>query len=137
MRVITRTADQVRDLRRALSLTQKEFAARLQVSRRTIIRGEQRGIEIPWYSTSDLRVGLYKLWGDLEVLAADRARAGDRQSVTPGRHNVRGYRARFAPAGGDTHGAPGARKVSPATSGRGSGRKRAPLPRARKRGAGT
>lgn len=29
MRVITRTADQVRDLRRALSLTQKEFAARL------------------------------------------------------------------------------------------------------------
>lgn len=74
MRVITKKADEVRELRRALSLTQQQFADRLGVARRTIIRGEQRGLEVPWYSTGSIdRYELSRLW-DLAVKeAADRA----------------------------------------------------------------
>lgn len=35
------------ELRRRLSLTQLELAERVGLSRRTVIRGEQRGIELP------------------------------------------------------------------------------------------
>lgn len=76
MRVITKKADEVRELRRALGLTQQQFADRLGVTRRTIIRGEQRGLEVPWYSTGSIdRYELSRLW-DLAVKeAADRAQA--------------------------------------------------------------
>ena len=103
MRVITHSADEVRALRRTLGLTQTELARRLEVSRRTIIRGEQRGIEIPWYSTSDYRHVLYSKWRELQQLAADLLHSRDRESVT----------SRGA-AGGDTQKKRIRAKVSPA-----------------------
>ena len=76
MRVITRSAEEVRAIRRTLELTQAELAERLQVSRRTIIRGEQRGLEVPWYSTGNInRYELSRLWDLAQKEAADRARA--------------------------------------------------------------
>lgn len=75
MRVITHSAADVRALRRALRLTQKQFAAELGVARRTVIRGEQRGLEIPWYSSSDFRHVLHAAWDSLQKRAADAARA--------------------------------------------------------------
>jgi transcriptional regulator with XRE-family HTH domain len=62
----------VRELRRALNLTQREFAQLLGVSRRTIIRGEQRGLEVPWYSSGSIdRYELSRLWNLAEQRAAD------------------------------------------------------------------
>src|SRR5712671_6310735 len=62
-------AERVRDLRRQLSLTQAEFAERLGVTRRTVIRGEQRGLEIPWRSGP--RGSVWDAWVCLQAAAAD------------------------------------------------------------------
>jgi hypothetical protein len=78
----------VRELRRALNLTQREFAQLLGVSRRTIIRGEQRGLEVPWYSSGSIdRYELSRLWNLAEQRAADLRQSRDRQSVTSGRRH--------------------------------------------------
>ncbi len=83
MRVISHTAEEVRELRRALKLTQQQLADRLGVSRRTIIRGEQRGIEVPWYSSGSIdRYELTRTWGLAVKEAADRPHSRDRVSVT-------------------------------------------------------
>lgn len=63
----------MRELRRRLRLTQAAFAERLGVSVRTVIRGEQRGLEIPW--RSDSRDGVREAWAALQreaiAVAAD------------------------------------------------------------------
>lgn len=68
MRVITVDASELIRVRRRLQLTQAEFAERLGVSRRTVIRGESRGIEVPWFSSSD-RDSLRDRWNKLQELA--------------------------------------------------------------------
>jgi ribosome-binding protein aMBF1 (putative translation factor) len=114
MRVITHSAETVRELRQTLGLTQREFAQLLGVSRRTIVRGEQRGLEVPWYSSGSIdRYELSRLWNLAEQQASDLRQSGDRQNVTSGRrHSLRAPGGRFTPAGSDTlRGSPP--KVSP------------------------
>lgn len=60
-----RAAVVVKRVRAELGLTQEQFAARLGVTRRTIIRGEQRGLAIPYWSNNETR----KAW-DAAVAAA-------------------------------------------------------------------
>jgi hypothetical protein len=65
-------AETVIALRQALSLSQGDFARRLGVSRRTVIRGELRGLELPlgpWGS----RGHIFTAWSELQAEAADRA----------------------------------------------------------------
>lgn len=64
----------MRELRRRLSLTQDEFAAALGVTRRTVIRGEQRGLELPLGSWGP-RGDVWTCWTELQSLPAV---AGDR-----------------------------------------------------------
>lgn len=68
MRVITVDASELIRVRRRLQLTQAEFAARLGVSRRTVIRGELRGIELPWGPWNE-RWPLRERWNELQELA--------------------------------------------------------------------
>lgn len=71
-------AEHVRDLRRRLGLTQLEFAARLGVHVRTIIRGEQRGLELPlgeWGPRGDV----WKRW--VELQSAPAVFDGDRHEL--------------------------------------------------------
>jgi DNA-binding XRE family transcriptional regulator len=99
MRVITHSAETVRELRRTLKLTQGQLAQLLGVSRRTIIRGEQRGLEVPWYSSGSIdRYELSRLWELAQQQAADLRNLAIAK-VSP-------------PAGGDTLPRPPA-KVSP------------------------
>lgn len=58
-------AETVRELRRRLSLTQSEFAERLGVARRTVIRGEQRGLEIPTRIFLNKRGDVAREWYDM------------------------------------------------------------------------
>jgi hypothetical protein len=71
-------AEHVRELRRRLSLSQGEFAERLGVTRRTVIRGEQRGLELPLGSWGP-RGDVWTRWCELQRLPAvdgDRAELG-------------------------------------------------------------
>jgi hypothetical protein len=86
VRCVHQTAEEVRELRRALFLTQRQFAQALGVSRRTVIRGEQRGLEVPWFSASNTgRHDLHERWCALQAQAADRAarRRADGVIVSP------------------------------------------------------
>ena len=65
MRYCEIDAERVRSLRVTLCLSQDELAARLGVTRRTIIRGEQRGLELPWRPDSP-RAHVYKAWRELQ-----------------------------------------------------------------------
>jgi transcriptional regulator with XRE-family HTH domain len=69
MRLVTYGPDDVRGLRSALCLSQEELAKRLGVTRRTVIRAEQRGIEIPWRPDSP-RAAVYAAWAQLQEEAA-------------------------------------------------------------------
>lgn len=68
-------AEDVRALRFSLQLTQAQFAARLGVSKRTVIRGEQRGLELPWTEYGP-RGNVWIAWKAMQLEAADRAAAG-------------------------------------------------------------
>lgn len=61
-------------VRAVLKLAQGEFAERLGVSRRTVIRGEQRGIELPpsWKSREGDRGGLRGKWDAARTEAESR-----------------------------------------------------------------
>jgi transcriptional regulator with XRE-family HTH domain len=66
--------------RAALKLSQVEFAQRLGMARRTVIRGEQRGIELPYSWRSEVantpgRDGLRRRW---EAALAEAKRGGAR-----------------------------------------------------------
>lgn len=63
-RMIDVGAAEFATVRAVLKLSQGEFAERLGVSRRTVIRGEQRGIELPpsWKSREGERDGLRGKW---------------------------------------------------------------------------
>jgi DNA-binding XRE family transcriptional regulator len=63
MRTIHFDADQVNALRSKLQLTQAGMAKLLHVSRRTIVRAEQRGMEAPWFSDT------LRYWCLLQTLA--------------------------------------------------------------------
>lgn len=69
--------EHVRALRDALHLSQDQFAAALGVTRRTVIRAEQRGLELPWLPDSPRRA-VWEAWVRLQAEAADRLRARSR-----------------------------------------------------------
>lgn len=78
-------AENVRALREGLHLTQSEFAERLRVTRRTVIRGEQRGLELPLGSWGP-RGHVWEAWAELQRQLAKPAIASssaDRLNVTP------------------------------------------------------
>ena len=82
MRVITTKATDLRRVRLQLRLTQEQFAGRLGISRRSVIRGEVRGLEIPWYSAGETgRNELLARWEALKQ-EADRAVLERPRSVT-------------------------------------------------------
>jgi DNA-binding XRE family transcriptional regulator len=62
-------AAEVRRVRAALELTQAQLAAALGVSRRTVIRGEARGMDIPWRGDSS-RAGVRAAWVRLQAKCA-------------------------------------------------------------------
>lgn len=68
-------AERVRLVRETLGLSQGQFASALGVARRTVIRGEQRGLDIPWYRPDSTRGRVLEAWKRLEQQAADRPRA--------------------------------------------------------------
>jgi ribosome-binding protein aMBF1 (putative translation factor) len=70
VRQLVEAAD-VSTLREALGLSQAQLAAQLGVSRRTIIRGELRGMEIPFRPDST-RSSVYEAWNQLSDLAHKR-----------------------------------------------------------------
>lgn len=78
MRSTTIESEDVWRVRKQLGITQTAMAKRLGVSRRTIIRGEQRGLEIPH---GNERGGLRDRWNQL-VRAADAVGEGRGLSVT-------------------------------------------------------
>jgi hypothetical protein len=71
-RWFTPAAD-VLSLRAALGLSQGDFAAALGLSRRTVIRAEARGLELPWRPDSS-RGEVLERWGQLRRQAGDRQR---------------------------------------------------------------
>jgi DNA-binding XRE family transcriptional regulator len=84
MRTTHFTADQVKQLRTDLAVSQATLARLLTVSRRTIVRAEQRGLEAPWHSH------VYARWCTLQALcypsdtytAITRAAIGFRLAIT-------------------------------------------------------
>lgn len=58
-------AIEVRRVRAALKMTQVEFAAALDITPRTVIRGEARGLEVPW-SENTRRPTVYVNWCRLQ-----------------------------------------------------------------------
>jgi DNA-binding XRE family transcriptional regulator len=73
VRTIDVPADEVRRVRSLLMLSQAELAARLGVSRRTIIRGEERGMETPWWSRNPERSELRKRWNEVKAEAETKS----------------------------------------------------------------
>jgi DNA-binding XRE family transcriptional regulator len=67
-------AAEVTRVRTALNLSKAQFASALGVARRTVIRGEERGLELPWRPDST-RAAVWDAWGRLAAEAADRQRA--------------------------------------------------------------
>jgi transcriptional regulator with XRE-family HTH domain len=63
-------AGEVTALRAALRLKQSELARRLGVTRRTVIRGEQRGLEIPSTYDDSPRKAVGEAWRELKAEAA-------------------------------------------------------------------
>lgn len=63
-------AADVTAVRTALHLTQRELATRLGVTRRTVIRGEQRGLEIPSSYGDSPRKAVGEAWRELKAQAA-------------------------------------------------------------------
>lgn len=62
-------AADVIEVRSALRLKQSELAKRLGVTRRTVIRGEQRGLEIPYRLGDSPRKAVGEAWHALELEA--------------------------------------------------------------------
>jgi len=56
-------------IRMLLNMTQEQLAAELGVHRRTVIRGEARGIEIPW-RVDTRRADVRDVWHQLQDKAA-------------------------------------------------------------------
>lgn len=78
--------ERVREVRASLKLSQREFAERLGVSRRTVIRGEQRGLEVPWAtwkSRGDVRIAWDELEEDADCASPPAARAQVSRRVDP------------------------------------------------------
>jgi transcriptional regulator with XRE-family HTH domain len=63
-------AADVIEIRSALRLTQSALAERLGVTRRTVIRGEQRGLEIPSTYGDSPRKAVAEAWRELKADAA-------------------------------------------------------------------
>lgn len=56
-------------VRMLLNMTQEQLAAELGVHRRTVIRGESRGLEIPWRNDSRRKI-VREVWQQLQARAA-------------------------------------------------------------------
>jgi DNA-binding XRE family transcriptional regulator len=59
---------EVRRVRVALGMTQGQFAAALGIHVRTVVRGEARGLEVPWRGDT-LRPGVWLAWYRLKAKA--------------------------------------------------------------------
>lgn len=64
-------AAEVRRVRAALKMTQAEFATALDITPRTVIRGEARGLEVPW-DENTRRPTVYVNWRRLIGKADER-----------------------------------------------------------------
>jgi DNA-binding transcriptional regulator YiaG len=69
-RQLVEAAD-VSTLRAKLGMTQAQLAAELGVAIRTVMRGEARGMEIPWHSGSS-RSDVAEAWSRLSARAHKR-----------------------------------------------------------------